>query len=65
LNQKRLAEVLGISTNALSKSLRGLRVGGVPRYIKTMIMAWEIMTPEQRDQLEAQVRADEKGGGES
>lgn len=49
LSQRRLAELLGISPTALSKSLRGLRQAGVPTYLKAAILALEIMTPEQRE----------------
>lgn len=59
LSQKRLAWLLGVSENAISEGLRG-RYGEEPEYIKTMIIAWEIMTPEQRDELEAKVTAERK-----
>ena len=61
LSQRRLAALLGISAGALSKSLRGLRQGGVPRYIRLAILCWKTMTPEQRKAVEAELdAADEK-----
>ncbi len=59
MSQKRLAELLGVSTNALSRSLRGLRQGGVPRYMRLVILCWKAMTPEQRRAVEAELDATE------
>jgi transcriptional regulator with XRE-family HTH domain len=64
LSQKRLAGLLGISANALSKSLRGLRKGGVPRYIKLLVLCWAVMTPEQRRRVERDLNAEDEEGAE-
>lgn len=60
LSQKRLAELLGVSDIAVSKGLRGLWQGGVPRYIKLVILLWKEATPEQRRRVIAQLDASEK-----
>jgi predicted transcriptional regulator len=57
LSQTRLARLLGVSDNAISDGLRG-KYGEEPDYITTMIIAWEIMTPAQREELEAKVLAE-------
>lgn len=49
LTQRDLARLLGKSEIAVSRGLRGHWRSGVPRYLKAVISAWELMTPEQRE----------------
>jgi predicted transcriptional regulator len=62
LSQTQLARLLGVSDNAVSDGLRG-KHGAVPAYLAAAILAWEIMTPEQRDQWVAAVEAFRQGAG--
>jgi predicted transcriptional regulator len=57
LSQKRLAELLGVSEKAVSKGLRGLWQGGVPRYMKLVILCWRALTPEQRRRVLADLES--------
>lgn len=50
LSQKMLARLLGHAQNTISRQLRGFWESGIPRHIKAAIIAWEIMTPEQREE---------------
>ncbi len=43
-----LAHMLGHSEITISRQLRGHWESGVPQHIKAAIIAWELMTPEQR-----------------
>lgn len=49
LSQRQLAELLGFSPNTISRQLRGMWESGVPRHVIAAIVAWELMTPEQRE----------------
>lgn len=52
LNQKTLARLLGVAENTVSMQLRGKwQSGQTPRYVKTVIMAWERLSPEARAAL--------------
>jgi len=64
LSQRRLARLLGVSDNAVSEGLRG-KYGEPPEYMTTLIMALEIMSQEQCDELEAKVLAARKARGGS
>ena len=59
LSQKMLALLLGVAELTVSKQLRGIWASGTPRYVKTMIRAWEMMTPEQRHALIEAAEADD------
>lgn len=48
LTQKVLASLLGHSEITVSRQLRGHWESGVPQHVKAAIIAWELMTPEQR-----------------
>lgn len=49
LNQVRLAKLLGRPVNTISRQIRGEN-GGVPQHLMAVIIAWEMLTPEQRDE---------------
>ncbi len=49
LSQKTLAQLLGYAENTISRQLRGKwSTGSTPRHVVAAIVAWEIMTDEQR-----------------
>ncbi len=48
LSQKVLARLLGHAEITVSRQLRGHWDSGIPRHVIAAILAWEIMTPEQR-----------------
>jgi transcriptional regulator with XRE-family HTH domain len=63
LQQKRLASLLGVSENTVSLQLRGKWESGTPRYVVAAIIAWEIMSHDDRmrwlreiDTLEAELK---------
>lgn len=58
LSQKVLAALLGHAEITISRQLRGHWESGVPRHIKAAIIAWELMSPDQR---ELWLKAIEKG----
>jgi hypothetical protein len=49
LSQVTLARLLGRPVNTISRQIRGEN-GGVPQHLIAVIVAWEMMTPEQREQ---------------
>jgi predicted transcriptional regulator len=51
LSQKMLAKLLGVAENTVSLQLRGKWASGTPQYVKTVILAWERLTPESREAL--------------
>jgi len=48
LTQKMLARLLGHAEITVSRQLRGHWESGVPRHVIAAIIAWELMTPDQR-----------------
>jgi hypothetical protein len=48
LSQKVLATLLGHAEITISRQLRGQWESGVPRHVIAAIVAWEVMTEEQR-----------------
>lgn len=48
LSQRVLARLVGTAPITVSRGLRGHWKAGVPRYLKAVITAWRLMTPEQR-----------------
>jgi len=48
LTQRQLADIVGRLEKTVSKQIRGLLKGGVPKHLKVIIMAWELMDEEQR-----------------
>lgn len=59
MTQRALAQILGKSEVAISRGLRGHWRSGVPRYLKAVISAWELMTPEQREEWLKAMMAEE------
>lgn len=57
LSQRVLSRMLGRPEITVSKQLRGHFKGVVPQHLTAVIVAWELMTAEQR---EAWVRATEE-----
>lgn len=57
LSQVTLARLLGRPVNTISRQIRGEH-GDVPQHLIAVIIAWEMMTPEQRDDwMSATLRA--------
>jgi hypothetical protein len=48
LTQARLARLLGHTELTVSRQLRGHWASGIPLHVRAAVIAWEIMTPEQR-----------------
>ncbi len=48
LSQRVLARLVGKAPITISRALRGHWKSGIPRYLKAVIMAWRLMTPDQR-----------------
>ena len=48
LPQKRLAAILGVSENTASLQLREKWESGTPRYVLATIVAWELLSHDQR-----------------
>lgn len=55
LSQKALASLLGVTENTASLQLRGKWASGTPRYVVAAIVAWELMTHEQRQRWIAEL----------
>jgi len=51
LSQKMLAKILGVSENTVSMQLRGKWQSGTPRYVKTVILAWEALPIDAKDRI--------------
>lgn len=51
LSQKELARLLGVAENTVSLQLRGRWQSGTPRYVKTLIRAWEMLPQSAREAL--------------
>lgn len=57
LSQVTLARLLGRPVNTISRQIRG-EAGEVPQHLIAVIVAWEMMTVEQRDEwMAATLRA--------
>lgn len=56
LSQKELATLLGVNETTVSHQLRGRWASGIPLYVQTVIVAWELLSQDGRDQLREQVR---------
>lgn len=59
LNQKTLAHLLGVAENTVSLQLRGRWQSGTPQYVKTVIRAWERLSPDARQELLQAVEGDD------
>jgi hypothetical protein len=58
LSQRTLAKLLGHAEITVSLQLRGQWKSGIPQHVKTAIVAWELMSPEQREEWEALINAE-------
>lgn len=48
LTQKRLAEILGVTETTASLQLRGKWASGTPRYVVAVIVAYELLSHDDR-----------------
>lgn len=55
LTQVRLAQLLGRPVNTISRQIRGEH-GEVPQHLIAVIVAWEMLTEDQRDEWMVRVR---------
>lgn len=55
LSQVTLARLLGRPVNTISRQIRG-EAGSVPQHLIAVIIAWEMLTPEQREEWIATTR---------
>ena len=55
LTQRLLGKLLGHNERTISFQLRGHWKSGVPRHVRSAIIAWEIMSPVEREQWIATV----------
>ncbi|WP_188907973.1 helix-turn-helix domain-containing protein [Aureimonas endophytica] len=60
LTQKRLAALLGVAPNTVSRQLRGQFGSEVPRYVKTVIRAYEMLPQREREELSRLAESDEE-----
>lgn len=51
LNQELIRRLLRMTKAAVSNGIRGKRKSGVTPAIKLAIVAWELMTPDQRAEM--------------
>lgn len=58
LNQRKLSAIVGRREKTVSTAIRGRLKGGVPKYLKVIIMAWELMDDAQRERLLDLARAE-------
>ncbi|MBU0582218.1 MAG: hypothetical protein KKB66_02470 [Alphaproteobacteria bacterium] len=63
LSQKVLAKLLGHAEITVSRQLRGHWESGVPQHVKAAIIAWELMTHEQRAEWVTRTEAAAGGDG--
>lgn len=56
LDQETLRRILGLTKSGVSQGIRGKWESGVPQPIKAAIVAWELMTLEQRTAWVGQVQ---------
>lgn len=60
LTQKRLAALLGVAPNTVSRQLRGQFGNEVPTYVKTVIRAYEMLPQRDREELSRLAEGDEE-----
>lgn len=48
LPQKVLAQILGVTETTASLQLRGKWASGTPRYVVAVLIAWELLSHDQR-----------------
>lgn len=50
LDQETLRRILKLAKSSASRGITGAWESGVPPAIKATVIAWELMTPEQREE---------------
>lgn len=50
LDQETIRRILKLAKSSVSRGITGRWESGVPPAIKATILAWEVMTPEQREE---------------
>ncbi|MTJ93596.1 MAG: hypothetical protein F8N36_12130 [Desulfovibrio sp.] len=65
LVQRTLAILTGHDVTTISRQLRGYWQSGIPKHIRSMIIAWEIMKPDQRKEWLTRVESEADGGADS
>lgn len=50
LDQETIRRILKLAKSSVSRGMTGKYDSGVPQSIKATVLAWEIMTPEQREE---------------
>jgi len=58
LEQRMLVTLTGHDKTTVSRQLRGYWRSGIPVHVRSMIIAWELMTPEQRAEWLRRVEED-------
>jgi hypothetical protein len=58
LPQRLLAWIAGLQPHTVSQGLRGKWKSGVPEHLKSLIIAWELMAPDQRKAWQAEIDAE-------
>jgi len=58
LNQRKLSAIVGRREKTVSTAIRGRLKGGVPKYLKVIIIALELMDEDQRERLFELARAE-------
>lgn len=64
LKQQVLVALTGHDKTIVSRQLRGYWQSGIPKHIRSTIIAWELMTPEQRAAWLQQVEDEIDGSAE-
>jgi hypothetical protein len=68
LTQQTLAVVAGLAPNSVGRALRGELSGGVPLYLCSLILAWELLPPDKRatwlEQIDGAITGTMTGPGE-
>ncbi len=62
MEQQTLATLTGHDKTTVSRQLRNYWQSGIPKHVRAMIVAWEVMTPEQRALWVQRVDEDEGDG---
>lgn len=58
LDRETLATMAGVAKKNVTEGLKGERVGGVPMHLRTIVLAGEVMTEDQRAAWLAAVMAE-------
>ena len=58
MTQKRLAEILGVAENTVSRQMKG--DWDLPGYVLAVLVAWEIMSPADRERWISELKRRER-----